>query len=73
MHKLPPIEEWWPELSPDLKEAILKDVRAPLSSTVIDTVRGPSDLEHITISGGYDVIRLTPSEQTFARAHPPDS
>ncbi len=72
MQRLPPIEDWWATLTEEQKEVIARDPRAPLKPDVIEHARGePEDLDHAVIEGGYDVIRLSPSERTYVNSHSP--
>ena len=63
IHDLPPVEEWWPTLSIELKHKVLEDVDAPLAPEVITAVRGDAEAPE----GGYDVIRLSAEERRFIR------
>ncbi|HWR84868.1 MAG TPA: hypothetical protein VN200_02615 [Rhodoglobus sp.] len=64
IHDLPPVEEWWPTLSIELKHKVLDDLDAPLDRDVIDAIR-PQETD--VNADGYDVIRLSAEERQYIR------
>jgi hypothetical protein len=63
IHDLPPVEEWWPTLSIELKHKVLHDLDGPLDPEVIAELRGDAELP----DDGYDIIRLSAEERAFIR------
>lgn len=60
---LPPIDEWWPELSPDARQSVLESD----SSLLDDAVR--EEIRQITGAVVGMVEQLSAKDLKYARAH----
>ena len=62
---LPPIDEWWSELSPDAQQAVLDSDSPHLDETVREEIR------QITGAVVGMVEQLSAKDRKYARAHAP--
>ena len=67
MSELPPIEQWWPKLSLELKHEVLEDLTAPLSTDVITAINSILADDGVTVDEGAHPIRLDGAERGFIR------
>jgi len=62
---LPPIDEWWSELSPDAQQSVLDSDSALLDETVREEIR---QITGAVVGMGE---QLSATDRKYARAHAP--